>query len=506
MNTASPSLHGKPVRTQTLHLSVQTMMPLLLSGLLAGCAAGPDFKRPAPPNATSYTATPMPAQTASAAAALGNAQTFQMHAMVDAAWWRSLGSSRLDALIEQALHSSPTLAAAKASLRQAQELHSAQAGSTLYPQIDAGMGAQRQRTSPSASGLSGSAREFALYNASVGVHYRLDLSGGNRRALEALAARADHRSHELAGAHLTLAANIATTAITRAKLAGQIASTQAILEAQDEQINIVRHRVRLGQASPDELLALQAQVEQTRAGMPLLRKQLEQNEHLLATLSGQAPGAAKMPDFTLEEFKLPATLPVTLPSELARRRPDILAAEALVHAANAEYGVAVAKLYPQLTLSASLGSQALTAGTLFGGGSAVWNMLGQLVQPLFNPGLPAEKRASLAALDAAAANYQEVVLNALRNVADALRALDHDAQALDSLAIANSAAQSSLQSVERQYTLGAAIYTQLLVARQQMQQNKTGLIAAQAQRLADTIALYQALGGGYEVNDKTGPV
>jgi NodT family efflux transporter outer membrane factor (OMF) lipoprotein len=237
-----------------------------------------------------------------------------------------------------------------------------------------------------------------------------------------------------------------------------------------------------------------------------LRKQLEQNEHLLATLSGQAPGAAKVPDFTLEEFKLPATLPVTLPSELARRRPDILAAEALLHAANAEYGVAVAKLYPQLTLSASLGSQALTAGTLFGGGSAVWNMLGQLVQPLFNPGLPAEKRASLAALDAAAANYQEVVLNALRNVADALRALDHDAQALDSLAIANSAAQSSLQSVERQYTLGAASYTQLLVARQQMQQNRTGLIAAQAQRLADTIALYQALGGGYEVKDKTGPV
>ena len=150
MSTASPSLHGKPVRTQTLRLSVQTMMPLLLSGLLAGCAAGPDFKRPAPPNATSYTATPMPAQTASAAAALGNAQTFQMHAMVDAAWWRSLGSSRLDALIEQALQSSPTLAAAKASLRQAQELHSAQAGSTLYPQIDAGIGAQRQRTSPTA--------------------------------------------------------------------------------------------------------------------------------------------------------------------------------------------------------------------------------------------------------------------------------------------------------------------------------------------------------------------
>ena len=200
--------------------------------------------------------------------------------------------------------------------------------------------------------------------------------------------------------------------------------------------------------------------------------------------------------FTLDQFRLPTELPLTLPSELVRQRPDILAAEALVHAANAEYGVAVARLYPQLTLSASLGSQALSAGALFGGGSAVWALVGQLTQPLFNPGLPAEKRAALAAFDAAAANYQVVVLGALQEVADSLRALDHDAQALAALATADAAAQTSLASVQRQHALGAASYVQLLVARQQAESNRSELIAARAQRLNDSAALLQALGGG----------
>ena len=179
-----------------------------------------------------------------------------------------------------------------------------------------------------------------------------------------------------------------------------------------------------------------------------------------------------------------------------RRRPDIQAAEALLHAANAEYGVAVAKLYPQLNISASVGSQALSTGALFGGSSAAWSLIGQLTQPLFNPGLPAEKRASLAAFDAAAANYQSVVLDALRNVADVLQALESDAQTLAALAIANIAAQSSLESMQRQYALGAASYVQLLIAQQQAQQNRISLIAAQAQRLIDSAALYQAMGGG----------
>ncbi len=483
-------------RTKTGYHPVAVITALILAGLLSGCAVGPDFRRPAAPDGPGYTAFPLPAQTASAATTLGDAQRFDVGTRVGAQWWQRLGSPKLDALIAQAFQASPTLASAKATLRQAQEIHSAQAGATLYPQADAGIGAQRQRLNSGTLGQAGDAREFSLYNASIGVHYQLDLAGGNRRALEALAARAEYRHYELEGARLTLAANIVTSAVTQARLAGQIRAMEAILHAQEEQLHLTRERVRLGQAASDDVLALQTQVEQTRAGLPLLRKQLRQSEHLLATLAGQAPGTEGLPTFTLEELTLPSDLPLVLPSELVRRRPDIQASEALLHAANAEYGVAVAKLYPQLNISASLGSQALSTGALFGGGSAVWSLVGQLTQPLFNPGLPAERRASLAAFDAAAANYQSVVLEALRNVADVLQALDKDAQTLAALAIADTAAQGTLESMQRQYALGAASYVQLLVAQQQAQQNRINLIAAQAQRLVDSAALYQALGGG----------
>lgn len=481
--------------TGTGHGSLRAVAAFLLAGLLAGCAAGPDFTRPASPDVAGYTAGPLPARTVSAAAALGETQHFSAGASVDARWWRGLGSSRLDALIEQAFLSSPTLAAAEATLRQAQETYSAQAGSTLYPQIDASMGAQRQRLNPGALGQSGSAREFSLYNASLGVHYQLDLAGGNRRALEALAARTEYRRYELEGAQLTLAASIATTAISQAKLAGQIESTEAVLRAQDEQLHLVGERVRIGQAAPADVMPLQTQLEQTRAGLPLLRKQLQQNQHLLAVLTGRAPGAGEMPTFTLEEFTLPSDLPLVLPSELVRRRPDIQAAEALLHAANAEYGVAVAKMYPQFDISASLGSQALSAGALFGSGSAVWSLAAQLTQPLFDRGLPARKRASLAAFDAAAANYRSVVLESLRDVADILRAVENDAKAMAALAGADAAAQGFLESVQQRYTLGAASYVELLIAQEKLQQTRIDLIASQAQRLVDSAALYQAMGG-----------
>ncbi len=468
----------------------------LLVGLLTGCAAGPDFERPAAPVITNYTAAPLSGKTASAPTPLGDAQHFRIGESVRAQWWYSLGPAKLGALIDQAFQASPTLVKARATLRQAQEIHSAKAGATLYPQVDAGLGALRQRTNPSALGQAGGAREFTLYDASIDVRYQLDLAGGNQRALEALAARAEYQRYELQGARLTLAANIVITAITQASLARQIQSTDAILRSMDEQLRITRQRVRLGQAAPYEVLALETDVEQTRAAMPAFRKQLQQNEHLLAVLVGQAPGAGGLPTFTMEEFTVPSDLPVVLPSELVRRRPDIQAAEALLHAANAEYGAAVAKLYPQINISASIGSQALTSGALFGGGSAVWMLVGQLTQPLFNPGLSAEKRAALAAFDAAAANYQTVVLESLRNVADVLRAVESDAQSLAALAAAHAAAQGSLTSVQHQYRLGVSSYVQLLIAQKQAQQTLINLTAAQAQRLVDSAALYQSMGGG----------
>lgn len=464
--------------------------------LLAGCAVGPDFRPPPAPEGIAYTSGPQTAEILPAAVALKERQHLVAATGTDGQWWHAFGSARLNALIGEAMEGNPTLAAAEATLRQAQELYAARAGSTLYPQVEAGLSAQRQRFNPEATtGQTGAAREFSLHNAEVGVRYTFDLFGGNRRALEALAARSGYQQQQLAGARLTLAANIATTAITRARLAMQLEAMQNILRAQEEQLELTRVRIRLGHAAPGEALALQTQTEQTRAGIPLLRDQLQQNDHLLAVLVGRAPGAGDLPSFTLEDFVLPRALPLLVPSELVRARPDIQAAEALLHAANAEYGVAVSRLYPQITLSADLGSQALTTSALFGSGSLVWNLVAQLTQPLFNPGLPAEKRAALAAFEAAAANYQAVVLEALRNVADVLRALENDSERLLALSVAEDAARQFLHVTRSRYALGAASYDELLVAQQQEQRARLDLLEGQAKRLVNSVTFYQAMGG-----------
>ncbi len=475
------------------------MTPAIMLIMLAGCAVGPDYKRPDVPDVVRYTTTPLAEETTSVATALGESQQLLMGESVNSQWWQEFGSARLDTLIDAALQASPTLTGAQATLRQAREGYAARAGSTLYPQAAVNLNSQRQRFNSSTSGLTSDSRNFDLFNASVGVNYNLDLTGSNRRALEALAAQIDFQRYQLAGAQLTLVSNIVNTAITQARIAAQMQATQAILQSQEEQLELVGERIRLGQAAPNEVLALQTQVEQTRAGIPLLRNQFQQSEHLLAVLAGQAPGAGGMPTFTLQDFNLPATLPLIVPSELVHTRPDIQAAEALLKVANAEYGVAIANLYPQLNLGATLGSQAFTVGEVFGGGSAVWTLVGQLTQPLFNPGLPAQKRAALAAFDAAAANYQNVVLEALRHVADVLRSLENNAQRLTALSAAHAAATGFRDSVQRQYALGTASYVQLLIAQQQSQLTRISLIAAQSQRLTDSAALYQSLGGSDNV-------
>ncbi|MBE0622984.1 MAG: efflux transporter outer membrane subunit [Burkholderiales bacterium] len=466
--------------------------------VLAGCATvGPNFTKPEPQAPEGYTRDALPAATVSASGALGAAQSFATGSTVAPDWWRQFGSARLDALIARALAGSPTLAAAEATLRQAQQVYAAQAGSTLYPTVNAKLGASRSETNAASVGQKGNASNiYELYNAGVAVNYNLDLFGGNRRALEALAAQADYQRFQLAGAKLTLAANVAATAFSQAQLAAQIDATEAILEAQLAQLDIARKRFELGAVAKSEVLSLQTQVEQTRATLPPLRNRLQQVGHLLAVLAGEAPGAADIPGFTLAEFTLPARLPVVVPSELLRQRPDIQASTALLHAATAQYGVAVSSLYPQINLSASLGSAALSPGALFGPGSMVWSLAGQLAQPLFNAGLRAGANAAEASLQAAGANYQQTVLQALRNVADALRALENDARTLQAQDAANASAQEALQLVEQQYRMGATSYLQLLTAQQQAQQTRIGLIAAQAQRLADSAALYQAMGGG----------
>lgn len=469
---------------------------ILSAGLLTGCAVGPDFQRPPAPTVTGYSSEALPAQTTEAPGHLGNAQQIGLVDQISPDWWRVLASDKLDALIDQALHASPTLAAAQATLRQAEENYTAQAGSTLYPQIDVNLSGQRQRFNPTSTGQTGETRTFNLYGASLGARYNFDFSGGNRRALESLAARTDYQHFQLQATRLTLIANLATTSIRQAQLASQVEATAAIIKAQEAQLEIVRLQLELGHASQDEVWVLQTQVEQTRASLPPLRNQFEQTRHLLALLAGQPPGTGDLPSFTLHDFTLPESLPLIVPSELVRQRPDIQAAEALLHAANADYGVSTANLYPRISLSANLGTQALSSGSLFDSGSLAWGLIGQLTQPLIDPGLPAKKRAALAAFDAAAANYRQTVLEALRQVADALRAIDNDALALAAQTRAKASSQAAANSMQHRQTLGAASHLQVLIAQQQSRQIQLSVIAAQAQRLIDTVVLYQAISSG----------
>ncbi len=478
---------------------------LLAAALLAGCTTvGPDFHAPPAPRVARYTAGMLPQRTASAPGHLGAPQQWMHSAAVDREWWKSFASPRLDALVQQALRNNPTLEAARATLRQAQETYAAQAGSTLYPTISAKLGASRSETNGASVGTSSSQRIYNLYNAGIAVNYNLDLFGGNRRALEALAAQADYQAYQLAGARLSLAGNVVTTAFAQAQLRAQVAATRAIARAQAAELAITVKRLQLGAASRVDVLSLRTQYEQTLASLPPLRNKLQQADHLLALLVGQAPGQAHIPRFRLSDFRLPPQLPLVVPSQLLRQRPDVQASTALLHAATAQYGVAISSLYPQINLSATLSTEALTTGALFGPGSTIWNLAGQLAQPLFNAGLHAAKNAAEANLQAAGANYRATVLQALRNVADALRQLDNDAQALRAQAAADSAAQQSLHLVEQQYHLGAASYLQLLTAQQQAQNARIGLLAAQAARLADTAALYQAMGGGVLAHTTTG--
>ena len=468
-----------------------------------GCTTvGPDFKQPDPPAVTNYTAQKLPTQTATAQGDFGGAQHFVVGKNVSVNWWQNFGSTKLNVLIDQALRASPTLDAAQATLFQAQQTYAAQMGSLQYPQVNAKLLTQRQKFNSSLFGQPGGSKIFDLYNAGVTVSYNLDIFGGNRRILESFAAQADYQRYQYEGARLTLAANITSTAMAQAQFAAQIKATVAILTAQKKQLNIARQRFQLGAVSRTDEFTLLTQVEQTRASIPTLRNNLEKTNHLLAVLVGQPPEAAQIPKFVLADFNLPVELPLVIPSELVRQRPDIQASEALLHVANAQYGVALSAAYPQISLSSTMSSQALAASSLFGAGSIIWGLAGQIVQPLFNAGIKAGAKSAEAGFNAAAANYRQTVLQALRNVADVLRALDNDAQILQAQAAADASAQASLNLVQQQFLLGGVNYLQLLTAQQQAQQTQINLIAAQVQRLTDTAALYQAMGGGWVTASK----
>jgi NodT family efflux transporter outer membrane factor (OMF) lipoprotein len=465
---------------------------------LAGCSVGPNFRRPEAPQTNSYTSTALPGETVSAPGTAGAAQLFVSGRDIPAQWWELFHSEALDRLIRQALADSPTLAASEAALRQARENLTAQTGVVLYPAVDAEGSVTREKFSGAAFGQPGSGTLLTLYNASVGVSYTIDFFGGGRRELEALRSQVDYQRFQLEGAHLTLTSNIVTASVREASLRAQIRSTLDIVADQEKQLDVVERQFRLGGVSRSDVLAQRAQLAQTRATLPPIEKALAQTRHLLAVLAGRLPGDATLPEFTLENLQLPKELPVSLPSSLVRQRPDIRASEELLHAASAQVGVATANLYPQITLTGSYGSETTKPGNLFGNGTSVWNLGAGLLQPLFHGGeLTAKRRAAVAAYDEAAAQYRETVLLAFQNVADVLRALEDDARTLKAQADAEASARDTLDLTEKQFNLGAVSYLLLLNAQRQYRLAHFVLVQAQAARLADTAALFEALGGGW---------
>lgn len=466
--------------------------------VLGGCIVGPDFHPPEPPSARTYTARPFPNETAAAPVAGGSAQQFEHGQEVPARWWTSFRSDTLDRLIGRALAHSPTLSAARASLRAAREDLNAAAGG-LYPQVDAGLSASRQKISGARFGQPGVASgTFDLYNASVDVSYAFDFFGATRRQLESLRAAVDFQRFQLEAARLTLAANVVTAAVQQASLRAQIGATKEIIAVQQEQLDLVRRQRQLGAAAGAAVLALRAQVARSRATLPPLRKALAQTSHQLAALTGVPPSQAALPAFDLNQLHLPRELPVSLPSALVRQRPDIRGAEALLHRAAAQVGLAAANRLPQVSLTASFGSESTRAADLFGPRTGVWSAAGNLLAPIFHGGeLRARERAAQALYDEAEAQYRLTVLQAFQNVADVLRALEVDADALKAQADAETATRELRRLVRRQFRIGAASYLALLDAERQYQQARIDLIRAQAARFADTAALFQALGGGW---------
>jgi NodT family efflux transporter outer membrane factor (OMF) lipoprotein len=470
---------------------------VLAAVVVSGCAVGPDFEVPPLPLIGRYTDPALPAATVAAGTEAGESQRFVFDRDIPGEWWTLFRSRHLNRLIERAIAENPNLQAAEMTLKQAQENARAQAG-TLLPTVDANLSGTRQQLSLASFGQNAPPVLFNLYNATVNVSYTLDVWGSKRRALEASEAQADYQRFQVAAAYLTLIGNVVTTAIQEASLRGQIQATQYIIKGQTEQLDVLRGQFNLGGASRADVLAQEAALAATQATLPPLEKQLEQQRSLLATLTGHFPSEAEREPFTISSLKLPQRLPVSLPSHLVEQRPDVRAAQEQLHQASANVGVATANLLPQFTITGQYGGAATTVGNLFTPGGAVWSIGGGLAQPIFHGGtLIHQKEAAVAALEAAKAQYRDTLLNAVRNVADALRAVEKDAVALQAQERAARTANDSLALSREQFKNGAITYLMLLNAQSTQQQALIGLAQAQAARYADTAALFQALGGGW---------
>lgn len=467
----------------------------LLSGLLvSGCAVGPDFVRPQPPAATQYTQGEEPAETVTAA---GQAQHFEYGAQIAADWWQLFRSSKIDQMIKEAVAQNPNLQSAQARLRQSQDNLRAGYGA-FFPQVGGNFSYSREKFNPAQFGSTVQPSIFNLFTTSVSVSYLLDVFGGTRRAVEAQAAQVDYQKYTAQATYLTLLGNVANAAIAQAAYRASIDATERLIAFQKEQLRITETQFKAGTAPYANVVSVQSQLAATEATLPPIRENLNKTQHLLAALVGRTPAEWQPPQVELAEITLPGELPVTLPSELVRQRPDILAAEAQMHTASANIGVATAAMFPSFTLSAGYGQTSFDISQLMGSGANFWSAGAALAQPLFRGGtLWFQRKAALAAYQASLTDYRQVVVGAFQQVADTLRAVEHDAETLQAQSAALDAADQALTLMQANYKAGLVNYLQMLTADNQYQQARLGYIAAQALRLQDTAALFVALGGGW---------
>jgi NodT family efflux transporter outer membrane factor (OMF) lipoprotein len=465
----------------------------LLAALLAGCAAGPDYHRPAQPTPERYTTVPLVFEGAA------SSQHFAEGVAMPEHWWTLFGSAPLNALVEAARRDNPDLQAAAAALRMARENAAAQRGAYL-PVASVQLSPSRQKVAdPLASPLASNADLYTLHTAQLSIGYVADVFGGLRRQVEGVDAQHDVARFQYQAVRLTLEANLVVAAIAEAALREQVAATREMVVLARSQRDAVHVQRQQGQTNAADVAAQEVALAQVQASLPPLMKQLAQQHDLVAALTGRTPGDDDAPVFAFASLALPAELPVSLPARLIEQRPDVRAAEAQLRVASAQVGVAAAARLPTFALSATLGSTALSMGSLFKSGTGAWSIGADLVQPLFHGGmLQHQQRAAEAGYDQAAAQYRTAVLAGFQGVADSLQAIVSDAQALQACEEAERAARTGVEIATRQWELGAIGHPLVLQATQAQRQATLATIQARAVRYTDTVALFQALGGGWQ--------
>jgi NodT family efflux transporter outer membrane factor (OMF) lipoprotein len=468
---------------------------------LAACAVGPNFKRPPPPAAPGYGSASTRTETVAVESAGGSAQRFVAGMDIPGQWWTLFESPPLDHLVERALKANPDVGAAQAALKQAHELYSAQRTS-FFPVIQGEFNGTRAKnaigTISNPTSLPQTNPYYNLYTAQLTLSYAPDVFGATRRAVELAKAQENGARFQLEATYLTLSSNVVVTAVQEASLRGQIDATTRLVELQHELTDKVRQQRALGTASDLDVLAQESAAAQTAQTLPPLQKQLGQTRDALTALLGRLPSSEPPEAFRLSDLTLPRDLPVSLPSKLVEQRPDVRQAEENLHVASAAVGVAIANMLPQFSIDGDIGSSALKLGKVFSPYTGFWDAGASLTQTLFDAGaLIHKKRAADAALDQAAAQYRGAVVLACQNVADTLRALQSDADALKASAAAERAAQHTFELARQQRDLGAISLVAVLNAEQAYQQAELAFVQAEANRYSDTAGLFQALGGGW---------